>query len=112
RYQGSWQFLFVFLVFGHFVVPFAILLSATIKQNIGRLKFVAGWLFVMRMLDLLFQVAPYFHEGLTIHWLDAAAILGVGGLWVATFLTMLKGRPLLPVNDPYLHEALADHGAH
>ncbi|MGE3841440.1 MAG: hypothetical protein AB7I50_07620, partial [Vicinamibacterales bacterium] len=42
RYQGSWQFLFVFLVFGHFVVPFAILLSATIKQNIGRLKFVAG----------------------------------------------------------------------
>lgn len=112
RYQGSWQYLFLFLVFGHFVVPFAILLSATIKKNLGRLKLVAGLLFIVRILDLLFQVAPYFHETLTIHWLDLATVLGIGGIWVATFLTMLKSRPMLPVNDPYLHEALADHGAH
>ena len=41
-----------------------------------------------------------------------AAFVGVGGLWVAAFLFFLKGRPLLPVNDPYLREVLASHGSH
>jgi hypothetical protein len=112
RYQGSWQILFLTLVAGHFVLPFAILLSANIKRNLRRLSLVATLLFVMRILDVLFQVAPYYHDRLTIHWIDVAAIVGLGGVWIAVFLFFLKGRPLLPVNDPYLREALADHGAH
>jgi hypothetical protein len=112
RYQGSWELLFLLLVVGHFVLPFAILLSANIKRNLKRLSVVAAWLFVMRFLDVLFQVAPYYHERLMIHWLDLAAVVGIGGIWMAAFTFFLKGRPLLPVNDPYLHEALADHGAH
>ena len=99
-------------MFGHFVLPFAILLSANIKRNLKRLSLVAAWLFVMRILDVLFQVAPYFHETLTIHWMDLAAVMGIGGVWMTAFAFFLKGRPLLPVNDPHLHEALADHGTH
>jgi hypothetical protein len=112
RYQGGWQVFFLLLTFGHFVVPFAILLSANIKKQLGRLSMVAALLFVMRYLDVLFQIAPFYHETLTVHWIDVAALVGIGGVWVSAFLVFLKGRPLLPVNDPYLHEALADHGAH
>jgi hypothetical protein len=112
RFRGGWQALFGLLVLGEFAVPFAILLSANIKRNLRRLSVVAALLFVMRMLDIMFQVSPYYHERLTIHWMDLAALLGIGGLWVAAFIVFLKGRPLLPVNDPYLREALADHGAH
>jgi hypothetical protein len=112
RYQGSWQILFLALVVGHFILPFAILLSANIKRNLRRLSVVAGLLFVMRMLDVLFQVAPFYHETLAIHWIDVAALVGIGGLWVTAFTVLLKGRPLLPVNDPHLREVLADHGAH
>jgi hypothetical protein len=37
----------------------------------------------------------------------AAAPLAIGGIWLWLFLGELKKMPLLPVNDPYLAEALA-----
>ena len=41
--------------------------------------------------------------------MDFAAPLGLIGLWMAWFLTQLAKRPLMPVNDPNLMEAL-EHG--
>ena len=35
------------------------------------------------------------------------ALAGIGGIWVWFFLRQLGRRPLLPLNDPYLREALA-----
>jgi hypothetical protein len=68
---------------------------------------------VMRAVDLYWQMAPQYHHGeFHFHWMDVTAFVGVGGLWVAAYLHFLKGRPLLPVNDPYLREALASHGSH
>jgi hypothetical protein len=112
RSHGGWQVMFLVLVVGHFVLPFAILLSANIKQKLHRLSRVAALLLLMRMLETIFEVAPFYHETLTIHWLDVAALAGIGGIWTSAFVFLLKGRPLVPVNDPYLREALADHGAH
>ena len=34
---------------------------------------------------------------------------GLGGIWVAAFFRQLKQRPLLPLHDPELEEAL-EHG--
>ena len=113
RLNGGWQFMFLLLVLGHFVVPFSILLSSEVKRSATRLSVVAIMLFVMRYLDTLFQVAPQFHKSVYISWIDLAVVVGMGGLWVAMFLGNLKGRPALPVNDPYFHEVLAaGHGAH
>ena len=36
---------------------------------------------------------------------------GIGGLWVAAFLWQLKGRPLIPLHDPILADALEHHGS-
>jgi hypothetical protein len=41
--------------------------------------------------------------------MDLAALVGVGGVWLATFLWQLQRRPLLPIHDPYLPE-VAQHG--
>jgi hypothetical protein len=112
RLHGGWQYYMLLLVVAHFALPFAILLSANVKKRMASLVPVALLLFAARFLDIVFQVAPQFHETVTLHWMDLAVLAGVGGLWVAAFLTNLKGRPLLPVNDPYLREALADHGSH
>jgi hypothetical protein len=49
---------------------------------------------------------PHFHA----HWLDLAAVLGLGGVWLAAFLWRLEARPLLPLNDPGLHEEGNHHG--
>jgi len=39
-----------------------------------------------------------------------AAVVGLGGIWVALFTSNLKSRPLLPVHDAGLADALqAEH---
>ena len=42
----------------------------------------------------------FFHAGLHVHWLDFAAVLGLGGIWLALFAANLKRHALLPQNDP------------
>ena len=37
---------------------------------------------------------------LRVHWIDPAAVIGLGGLWLTAFLWQLKGKPLLPLHDP------------
>jgi len=62
----------------------------------------------MRWLDLVWQVEPAFSpERFSFHWLYLAAPLAVGGLWLAAWAAELKKRPLLPLRDPWLPEALA-----
>ena len=47
-----------------------------------------------------------------VHWLDLAAPLAIGGLWLWMFFTQLAQRPLLAFGDPYLREALESTGGH
>jgi len=112
RLSGGWQYVMFGLTLLHFALPFVLLLSADLKKSARLLSGVALLVFLARMLDVIFQVAPQFHEGITIHWLDIAALVGVGGLWVTMFAWNLRARPVLPVNDPYFKEAFADHGSH
>ena len=112
RLSGGWQIVLFVLIVGHFALPFSLLLSASIKQNARLLSRIAILLFVMRVLDVMFQVTPQFHEGMHFSWIDLAAVVGMGGIWVAAFCWYLKGRPVLPVNDPYYKEAFASHGTH
>ena len=74
------------------------------------LAIVAVAVIVMRFVDLFWLIAPEFnHDGVSLHILDLAAPIGIGGLWLAFFSQQLRTRPLLPVNDPYFEEALG-HG--
>ena len=112
RLSGGWQYVMLGLTLLHFALPFALLLSSDLKKNARLLSRLAMLVLAMRIVDIVFQVAPQFHEGVTFHWLDLAAVVGVGGLWVAAFAWFLRGRPILPVNDPYFKEAFATHGSH
>lgn len=110
RLKGGWQVLAVLLLLVHFVLPFLLLLSRDLKRNAPLLASVAGLIFAMRAVDLYWLVGPELHRGSVLHWLDAAALMAVGGLWAFLFARELQGRPLLPVGDPELEEAL--EGAH
>ena len=64
----------------------------------------------MRLVDLYWLVAPDFRtDGFGVSWMDFTAPIGLVGLWLAYFLTQLEKRPLMPLNDPHLEEAL-EHG--
>jgi len=85
-----------------------LLLSAKLKQDPARLTRVAGFLLAMRLVDNAWMIGPAFHPGqLWIHWMDLAAPVAVGGIWLALFLRYLQMKPLLPLGDPRLSEVLA-----
>jgi hypothetical protein len=74
---------------------------------------VALLVILMRLVDLFWLMVPDFQgHGSSLHFMDVAAPIGLGGVWIWFFLTQLKNRPLLPVGDPELDEALASRGAH
>ena len=55
----------------------------------------------MRFLDVFWLVTPAWEpSGLTVHLLDLAAVLAVGGVWVWLFVRQLDGYPVLPLRDP------------
>ncbi len=109
RSHGIWKYVSILLALFHFLLPFLLLLSRDLKRNAKLLSKVAVLVLFMRWVDLYWLAAPSFgHEGLSFHWLDLATVVGIGGIWFALFVGQLRSRPLLPINDPYLEEALAD----
>jgi hypothetical protein len=110
RTRGGWQWVGLALIAFHFVAPFLLLLSRDLKRNARMLAIIAVAVIVMRFIDLFWLIAPEFHhDGVSLHFMDLAAPIGIGGLWLAFFSQQLRTRPLLPMNDPYLEEALS-HG--
>jgi len=116
RLSGGWQYVAVTLVFMHFVLPFLLLLSRELKRNARVLAMVAGGLFLLRLVDLFWLIAPDLQgghgaahgpHGLSVHWLDFAAPLFLGGAWLALFARELQSRPLLTPGDPELQDILA-----
>jgi hypothetical protein len=104
------------LIVFHFALPFLLLLSRDLKTHARRLAIVAGLILAARFLDLLWLIAPNFPEGqhgLHVSWMDFAAPLAIGGLWMAGFVWQLKQRPLVPLHDPLLAEVLEHrHAGH
>ena len=110
RFAGGWQYIGVALVLLHFALPFALLLSRDLKRNFHLLSVVAAGVLVMRFVDLYWMVAPDFHQAhFTVSWMDFLLPIGLGGIWLAAFLWQLELRPLMPLGDPHLEEAL-EHG--
>lgn len=126
RTSHGWQYLALFLVAFHFAVPWLLLLSRDLKRNPQRLVVIAAWMIVMRFADIFMLVSPEFAstggnlhllEGeqvshIFFHWLDLAAPLAIGGLWLWMFFGQLAQRPLLAAGDPYLRHALESGGGH
>ncbi|HUB32113.1 MAG TPA: hypothetical protein VMA31_03755 [Bryobacteraceae bacterium] len=110
RLGGGWQYVALILVLGHFALPFALLLSRDLKRNFKLLRGIAVFIIVIHFVDVFWLVEPDFSHALfRISWLDFAAPIGLGGIWLAYFLMQLERRPLVPLHDPNLGEAL-EHG--
>jgi len=113
----QWRWIGAALILLNFFLPFLLLLSRDLKHNRRRLMAVAWLLIAMRFVDLLWLIAPQFEiartgtagPGLSFaNYVNyAAAVIGVGGLWLGWFFYQLRQRALVPYNDPQLREVLA-----
>jgi hypothetical protein len=110
RWEGGWQYVSLFILVLHFILPYSLLLSRDIKRSPTRLRVVATWIICVRVVDYYWHVAPEFHsEGLSISLLDVALPLALGGIFLSMFVVQLRGSSLLPLNDPGLEKALTHH---
>ena len=109
RLESSWRWVGVMLIVLHFALPFVLLLSRDLKRHARALAAVAGFVLAMRLVDLFWLIAPEFRRrGLGVDWLDPVTVIGISGLWFAIFIWQLKQRPLLPLRDPHLADALSE----
>ncbi len=116
RIQGVWGFIGLALIILHFAFPFMVLLSRDIKRNAKWLASLAVFILVMRVVDAYYLIGPspmiesHAQEvGFHLNWMDFVAPVAMGGIWLWWFFGELLKRPLVPINDPYLENAIA-HG--
>jgi hypothetical protein len=110
RLEGGWQWVAIFFLLFHFVLPFAVLLIRQVRLRLDYLAYVALTVLLANFVHLFWLIAPTFHEdGFYLHWLDIVIPLAIGGVWVAAFLWLLGRRPLLPDYDRVL-EGIRQHG--
>jgi hypothetical protein len=113
RLNGGWYYVAWILALFHFVLPFSMLLSQSLKRNPRTIRWVAILIVVIHAVDVFWLVEPNFvdatHSTFTLPWLDVVSLLGFGGLWLALFFRSLPERALLPLGAPDLQKAM-NHG--
>ena len=110
RTRGQWWYVMTALIIFHFFVPLFLLLMRGLKRRPERLSLIAIGLLTIHLVDLTWLIVPArVREPLSITateipWftiiLIPLAVVAIGGICLATFLTVLRSKPLLPVNDP------------
>ena len=119
RNTGGWNTASVVLVFGHFVVPFVVLLQAWLKKNPKLLSIVCAYTLVMHILDhyiivipersvSLMNMLPEYKNVTTsipgAFWGDILAFLTVGSGFVFFYLRALTQTATYPHRDPRILE--------
>ena len=113
RKHGGWGVIALSIVILQFAFPFLTLLSRAAKTSPQKLALLAVLILAMRIVDVIWLVEPSFNrEHFHLSWMDLAAPIAMGGLWIATFAWQLQKRQLVPINDPQLEQALTVHAGH
>jgi hypothetical protein len=122
RNTGNWNIAMIALVFGHFVVPFVILLQAWLKRNPKTLSIMAAYTLVMHVLDhylisipergvSLANIKPeVYTNGLQVSipgafWGDILAFITIGAAFVFFLLRAVGQHSLYPNRDPRILES-------
>jgi len=112
RQTGEWTMVSVLLIFGHFVVPFLLLVSRFIKRRPPLLAVTGGFLAAMCWVDIYWLVIPEFSPGIArFGLLDILCFLGMNGVWSGAVIWRLGKHSVIAEKDPRLEESLAFENA-
>lgn len=107
RWEGSWKTVTLFLVIGHFPIPFVLLMSRLAKRNLKFLTLMAVWLLLMQWVDLHWLIMPNLHHhSFDFSWLDISTWVMLGGFTLHFISRALKNQALIPIKDPYLENSI------
>jgi len=109
REKGTWFWVGIVIIFGHFFIPFLALLRIDVKQVFSFMIPVCIWAWLMHFVDLSFNILPVPHpEGFPLKWvwLYAGCMAFMGGVLSWRFLKEYASHPPYPLKDPRLAEAM------
>ena len=109
----GWRTLSLIIIFGHFVLPFFLLLSRHVKRSGFGITFMAIWMFIVSWLHLYWEIMPNMTfpgvSTFNFQFADVLLFLGLGSIFFGGFFLNLKNSKLIPENDPRLKEAINFH---
>jgi hypothetical protein len=108
RLRGSWGATSLVLIGLMFATPFALLLSQEWKYRPRAVAAIGVVLLVGHVVDAYWMVLPALEPaGVSLSWIDLAALAGVAGSCAAFARWRLRGAELVPRRDPGLAVGLA-----
>jgi|UniRef100_UPI004049D194 hypothetical protein len=117
REYGDWWYVGMFILFGHFFVPFFTLLSYRFKVTHHIIKRIAYWILATILVDICYNILPAIKDAhgnpepfLSIQLLWAIlAVISIGGICVWSYLKSFPTAKLIPIRDPRITECLTHH---
>jgi hypothetical protein len=109
RERGSWFWVGMVIIFGHFFVPFLALLRIDVKNIFPYMLPICAWTWLMHWVDLSFNIMPVLHpDGFPLKWiwLSLGCWAFMAGLLATVFLKKYAQHPPFPIKDPRLIEAM------
>ena len=110
REVGTWKWVGFLILFGHFVLPFVVLLNQDIKSNLVVMIPVAAWAWLMHYVDMTFNIMPVLYpQGLHLSIWDLLCWPSMVAVLAVLFLKEFRSHPAYPLKDPRLKEAITHH---
>ncbi len=112
RENGSWWWVSLLLIFGHFLLPFFVLLPVKAKSDFKIMLPVCAWALAMNLLDLSFNILPAQNTAgypFKWIWLQLGCLAFMGGFLSWAFLRNFNRHAPFPQKDPRLLEAMGFH---
>lgn len=101
----GWKAWSLAIVFGHFIIPFFIILSRNAKRALSPLGIGAAIILFFHFVMVYWLVLPYYGP-LSPSLADLACLMAVGGLYFTLVFYRMTQHPIVPVKDPRLPRAL------
>ena len=106
REKGTWWNLGMVIIFGHFFLPFLMLLRIDWKLKLTVMVPIFVWAWLMHFVDMSFNIIPVLHpDNFHLDWLDLACMAFIGGILTKIFLKQLHSHPIVPQKDPRFAES-------
>lgn len=110
REKGSWWEVGLLLLFGHFFLPFLVLLRIDTKMSVAVMAPMIAWAWLMHYLDMTFNIMPVLYpDGLHLTLFDPLCWFGLVAVLGWFFWRDFQKFPKWPQKHPRLKEAVTHH---
>jgi len=114
---NQWWWVGMVVLFGHFILPFCIMLSYRYKTTPHIIRRIAIWILAIILVDICYNILPALKDAnddpqpffsVSLLWV-ATSLVGVGGVCVWAYLKSFPTTKLFPIRDPRVKECLTYH---